>query len=49
MVNSSMYDPMDLFTCSECGKREDRDLSYKVNDKLVCGDCAEKLLDKINS
>lgn len=39
------YDPMDLFMCEECGKTEDRDLSFRVHTKLVCEKCMCKLLN----
>lgn len=45
MINTSMYDPMDLFTCEKCQVRGDRDMSYKVDKKLVCSDCAKELLN----
>ena len=45
MINISMYDPMDLFTCENCNQTSDRDMSYRINGKLVCNTCAKELLN----
>ena len=46
MINTAMYDPMDLFTCEECKQTEDRDMSFRINGKLVCNTCAKELLNE---
>lgn len=33
-------DAMDMFTCENCHDRHDRDLSYRIEGKLVCSSCA---------
>jgi formylmethanofuran dehydrogenase subunit E len=46
MINLRMTghgDAMDYFYCDKCGARTDRDLSYRIEGKLVCSSCANDI------